>query len=447
MTWSPRPVGAMVLAMLAASAVSAQPLTLELAVSRALETHPALASAEAAADEAVAAAGQVAAQRWPTLGFSTGATQYQKPMAVAPIHGFTPELIPPFERTHLQAALQADYTLFDGFARGRQIDSARARAGAAGARRDASEKLLITRVARTYLEVLSTNEVLAAQEQQLVALQAEHDRAIRLLESGRAARVEVLRVEAAIADAEADHVRLAATLDVAEQDLARLIDAPLEATRASVLEQPALADTVVASRDELVALALARSPRGEEARAEVAAADAGRAAARGARWPAVDLFGNWIDRNSPEANLPAEWSTGVALKLPLFTGGAIRQNIARADAAHRGAGEALRATELEIAHDIDRARTVVTQARALVRSLETAEARFAEVARIEKLALDAGSGTQTDYLDAEASLFTTRARLTEARNAEILARVELARTTGELGPEWIAAELTTRATP
>jgi outer membrane protein TolC len=52
--------------------------------------------------------------------------------------------------------------------------------------------------------------------------------------------------------------------------------------------------------------------------------------------------------------------------------------------------------------------------------------------------LDAGSGTQTDFLNAEADLLTAQANLVEARHAEIAARVELARVAGELSLDWLA---------
>jgi len=48
-----------------------------------------------------------------------------------------------------------------------------------------------------------------------------------------------------------------------------------------------------------------------------------------------------------------------------------------------------------------------------------------------------GSGTETDYLDAEATLLSNRAALVQARHAEIAARIELARVTGVLTPEWL----------
>ncbi len=70
-----------------------------------------------------------------------------------------------------------------------------------------------------------------------------------------------------------------------------------------------------------------------------------------------------------------------------------------------------------------------------------AVAQSAEVARIRQLSLQVGSGTETDYLEAEAALLSNRASLVQARHAEMGARVELARVTGELTTEWLGRVL------
>ena len=60
------------------------------------------------------------------------------------------------------------------------------------------------------------------------------------------------------------------------------------------------------------------------------------------------------------------------------------------------------------------------------------------VARVEQLLLEVGTGTQVDYLAAEAELAATRAAVVEARTLALVAEVELARATGALTPAWIA---------
>mgnify|MGYP003452643256 CR=1 FL=1 len=76
-------------------------------------------------------------------------------------------------------------------------------------------------------------------------------------------------------------------------------------------------------------------------------------------------------------------------------------------------------------------------------ALARAEARLAEVARIEKLLLEVGSGTQIDYLDAESELAATRAARAENLGTALVARVELAHATGELSLDWLVRNLET----
>jgi outer membrane protein TolC len=90
-----------------------------------------------------------------------------------------------------------------------------------------------------------------------------------------------------------------------------------------------------------------------------------------------------------------------------------------------------------VADAVDRALAAVVAAEARAEAWLAAVDQSAEVARIERLALDTGGGMQTDYLRAEADLLRARAALTDARHAALVARVELARATGELTAEWV----------
>jgi outer membrane protein TolC len=67
--------------------------------------------------------------------------------------------------------------------------------------------------------------------------------------------------------------------------------------------------------------------------------------------------------------------------------------------------------------------------------------QWEEVARAERVARDAGAGTQTNCLEAQASLVSARALRAEARMKAIVARAELARLTGALSLEWLDANL------
>ncbi len=62
---------------------------------------------------------------------------------------------------------------------------------------------------------------------------------------------------------------------------------------------------------------------------------------------------------------------------------------------------------------------------------------LAEVARIERLSLEAGIGVQSEYLRAEARLAEARARLASLEHEQTLSLIRLAEASGTLTLEWL----------
>jgi outer membrane protein len=433
-----------VLAVLSLPPAAAQALTLPEAVERALSRFPAVEAARARRQEAEEALGEARASRRPRGRVTGSATQYQEPMVVTPIHGFGPGLFPEFDETLGQATLTVSYTLLDNGGIDAQVRSAGSQLEGAGAAVGSAEQLLARRVAAAYLTVLGQSQVLAAHDLRMNALRAELSRVQQRFEVGRAAKVEILRAEAALANAEADRVRLSSAVDNAERELARLLEAPVDETRAARLVPVQAGSVPVSSeaREELSAAGIEASPAVAQARSQVATAEAGIALARSILRPDLRAVGNYNEWTSSQGNFTGEWNVGLQLTVPLFDGGVARRRIARAEAGVRAAQEQVRLAEVQVREDVDRAAAAAEEAEARIASLAKAEERFAEVARVQKLMLDEGAGTQTDYLNAEADLLGVRASLAEARHAAALARVDLARAAGLLTPEWLRQNLT-----
>ncbi len=303
---------------------------------------------------------------------------------------------------------------------------------------------VIAEVTRAFLGVLSSAGVLAAQEQGLEALRAEQARVRLFFTEGRAARVELLRVDAAIAQAEADRTATASTLDASERNLARLLGAAPDETRAGRLRAVRLVDPdTLPTREELLARLESQSP------ALAAAANARDAAAWGARgarsrwFPRLQLVGGYLGFGSTAGAFTAEWQGGVQVNYPLFLGGARRRAVQVAAARAAQAEERYRLARLAGEQAVDRALSAVEEHRARVRAMATAVDHLDEVVRIEQLALEAGAGTQTEFLRAQAELRRARASLVQARHTEIAAHVALAHAAGELTAEWIEHMLET----
>lgn len=420
---------------------SAAAFSLGDAVRAALASYPSTAAAEAQVRAARAQVGQASASWFPTLTLGFSATRFQEPMAVTPIHGFTPGEFPSFDRTLFQGSASLSYTLFDGGGRETRIRSSRYGAEAAEAGLALARAALIARTARGYLAALTRAEILTAHDRRLDALAAELARVQRLKEVGRAADVEVMRAEAAVASARADRISASSALDLARRELARLTGLPVDVLESRTLSSVVARDTTITPRDTALARALSANPAVARAGREAAAAAAGANLARSARWPRLDLVGAWVDRGSADGQFSGEWNVGMQVAYPIFTGGEVSQGIALADARRKATAEELRLAELQASEDVDRWLSAIAEAEARVASLRTAASRSAEVARIERLRLATGVGTQTDYLRAEADLLSARATLIEARHAAVVARIELARAMGSLDEGWIRDNL------
>jgi len=424
----------------AADPGASPPLTLAEAVAAALGRYPALAAARARVEQADQSLGEARTELRPSLSATVLGAHYGEPIPVTPIHAFEPALLPELDETLLQGAVQVDYTLFDS-GRGERVRQAEAQLAAESASLDAGEQAVAARVAGLYARVLTRRDKLAAQRTRVEAVRAELGRVEQLLGVGKAPEVDRLRAEAAVAGAEADAVRAATELDSAERDLARLAGLDVEAARAGRLIALAEPAAPAAAREELASAAVGARTEVAAARAALEAAAAGESLARTGYHPKLRATGLYQELGASELAFTSEWNVALRLSVPIWDGGATGRRVSRAVAGLDEARARLAQAELEAREDVDRALAAWTDAEARAVALARAEARLAEVTRIERLLLEVGSGTQTDYLDAESELAATRAARAENLGTALVARVELAHATGELSLDWLVRNL------
>ncbi len=430
-------------------AIQRRSLTLAEAVALAQETHPAVGRAVAAAGVAEAGVTQARAALYPSLNGQGSLTRHQEPMIVAPLHGFDPMSPPSFDENLVQGGVSLGYTLFDGGARGARVERAEAGERAALAGGKDTRMRVTTQVSAAYLSSITGEQLLEAVLGRRRALDAELDRVSRFLAEGKAARVDLLRVEAALSRVRADEISVRSDLELARSRLARLTGLDPETVRSLRLHPVApLLPPPGAGREEwgrTETLTLARDQNASllRAREELSGARAGVREARAAWLPKVEANGRVSNFGTLSGDHVQEWQGALQLSFPFFTGGARAGEGERARAEERRAAESVRLAELEVEDQVETALAAVSEAVALVEALEVAVAQSREVARIEALALEAGAGLQTDFLRAQAELFQGEAALAQARQGEVLARLELARVRGELSAAWIQENMET----
>lgn len=407
------------------------PASLEEAVAMALDLHPALRMERARVGAARHAVSEARGGYLPQARVDAFGMRYQEPMVVSPLHGFDPQSPPLFDRTLMQFQASVGLTLLDGGLRRATVTRAEAGVLASEGQADATRAEVIQEVATAWLGVASSRETVAAQVARLDALTAEGDRVRQLVEVGRAAPLESLRVQAALEAAEAERIAAAEQLVASEEALARLLGQPVEVIRGAPI-RPLRATAPLATRAALHAQVLAANPEVQAAAARVDQAEAFARAARSSRWPELRVVGGYTDYWSGEGRLTGEWQGGLRAGFPVFTGGTRRAATQRAAVEVEGSAASREALLLRLATALDRALAAEAGAVARVAALVTAVARYEEVVRIEQLALDAGAGTRRDWIAAVADLVGTRSALIAARHAHVVARLDLARLTGTL---------------
>ena len=430
------------LASLTASGLQAQTrdadFTIIDAVKRALEVHPTVRAAGASQQQAAASVGEFTSSRLPSLSLDGALLRYDKPMLALPIHDLDPTAFQ-FDNTLIQGTVRLGYTLWDGGARGSSIDAARTRESVASSEYQRTQMSITLDVATTYLRVLSAMEMLNAHDEGLTALRAERDRVQRLLAEGAAARIELLRVEAAIANAEAERTAVIIEIENARDALARALD--LASVPITSFTPVVLKVSLVPPRDTIAALSMTSNPDLDVADRAVDAALSQRKAASAGWYPKFDVIGGLQLFGSGSGSFSTLWQAGLQVSYPLFLGGRRSSTVNAASASVEIAQYQYESTSLQVQEAIDRAVGSVRELRARVDALTISAGHLEEIVRIEQLTLDAGTGVQAEYLRAQANLRETRARLAQVRHTEIAARLELSRLSGDLDVGWLEQSL------
>jgi outer membrane protein len=416
--------------------VDAQVRTLGDALERAVEVHPSLARARAGSEAAASAVDGARAHRLPTLGLRGSGIRFQEPMLVAPLHAFDPTVVPDFDATLLQGSIAVDWTLFDGGRRAAGVREARARSEITDQGIREAEAAVLQRTAEAYLSVLSAREVVAAQARREEALTTERDRAEQLVREGAAPDLALLRADAELAAARADRATAQERMRLGMATLERLLDLSRGTLDPATLAAVPLPESAM-PQDLHGEVSLESVPAVVAARGEVAAAQAGVAAARSAWLPRLSAVGGYNLFAGGSVSPVAEWQGGLQLSYPVFTGGARGSAVDASRAGLRQARARVEEATEEAALAAEAARAAETEARARAEALTSAVERFTELARVERLALDEGVGVQSDWLRAEAGLFEARAGLVEARHRVLAARIAWARATGRLDLAWV----------
>jgi len=418
-----------------------RPLSLARALEHALAGNADLVVARARRDVAASQSRRAAAPLWPRLGLEAGYTR-----STDPVFAFGTKLRQgefgqedfqiealndPDAIGDFSAALGARWSLLDPTIwAGRTAARKQADAASWSAERSREATVLMTR--RLYYQAATAQAHLEAAEAAEAAASSTVETFRRRRERGLLTEADLLQAEAELAAAQANLSQARAFRLDALEDLGRHLGWSSDSL-------PLPSDSL-APPDSLADFDFDPGQRAD-IRALAAAMEAAGAARRGATFsfvPAVDAFARFATHSAEVLAFDEDdWTVGVMLRWPLFTGFARFADVQRANLERRIARvryeEALRDARAER----DQAERAVRSARQQVEATRTAEAAATAGRDLMRRRFEEGLATASDLLQAEARATAMRQRaITALANYHIaVARLEFVRSQSNRGNE------------
>ena len=302
-----------------------------------------------------------------------------------------------------------------------QVEGARARFSARG-------QELLDRLGTAYVQRLYGEELVALARAQVEAFRVQSDAAARRFGGGEATRTDVAEAAAALALARAQLVEAMDERDVSQRTLARITglpSPPLRGLADDTRPLPMPYDAV----DDWIEAGYARNPNVqasrhqlEEARIEVKRNQAGHL-------PRLDLVANALNSQSESVSTlnqqVRQYSAGIQLNIPIFSGGGIEARVAQAVAEASRAESQLEADRLALAVDIRRLHQSTQTGLAKIQAYKDAIAASVVALEGNQRGLAAGVRTTVDVNEATRRLFVSRRDFAQARYVVLLARLRL----------------------
>lgn len=330
------------------------------------------------------------------------------------------------------AGATAGYTVYDSGQR--KADQKSASAGLAAARHDASSvrQDIIFRVHTAFYRVASSAAGLGAAEARLERRRDHLELALHRYEAGAVARSDVLRAEVDVAGAELAVVRAEAAVQQARGELNTAMGLPVD-LQVDIESPPEIVSTSsVLNAREAVDLALQQRSELAAARERIQVAERRADSIKAAFSPRIRAEGSYGWRDSDFLPEDRNWSVGLSLRVPVFSGFAKTHRVGEAVAETRKLEAYASAIADDIQQQVWNALIEVAEARQAVQETQVLLDTSRESHEFAVARYEAGAATMTDLLDAETSLSEADAAHIESIFGYRLAQSRLQRVQQEL---------------
>lgn len=403
-------------------------IELSKAIDQALKSSTHTRIAEADKEAAEAGSGFLSSDYIPKVNGSVSYTQSQYPQIITPIR--QEGAFPPLDDQIYEANIQAEWEVFD-FGESRATrKKAKALADAANVKYELAKMETIESTASAFIQLQQLRDLKQVQEERVEALKKSKEQLESLYREGRVAKVDLLKIEDSIVDAESALIttgnNIDQTLRVLSDDLALGKELELDDVSPLTFKNDFLFNPDHTAAEEVPSVTAAREQK--------QAADFEAHASYRAFLPQFNLFAVEQFRSGSDMEIDDQWMVGIRLNVPIFAGKRVVNNQIKKREAK---SEAIRLeqTRQQYRQQLNKLTNAQFETQKKIQSTETRAKYLEETYRIETSSYREGRTTLTDLLTTESKLNSVRAEGITMRAQLRLINLNIAVLTGQLNKE------------
>jgi outer membrane protein len=294
-----------------------------------------------------------------------------------------------------------------------------------------TREIVVNSVVDQYLMILSALATRDAANSRVALAQRLYDQAAELQKTGIGLNIDTVRANVELQNEKQNLIEAETLTHTTKYDLAALLDLPRDQD-VEVTDHLDFYDLPALDKETLLNQALSSRPEIKSLNSQQRIAQLSTDSARDQRLPALDFTGFWYYQGSHFNNGIPAYTYAISLDFPIFTGGRIRAEVAKAKLEEQHVAEIRRQLEAQI---VDQVKSALDQLNAARTSVDVANLGFTlaqdEVAQAQRR-FAAGVTTNVEVITAQDALARASDNQIGALFQFNLSRAALARATGEI---------------
>ncbi len=422
---------------------SGRQLSLDDAIQLGLDNSKALNASEMSVQFADAKASEINAARLPSLKFNGSYTRMSDitPFAITvPIPGLVPNtfVISPTILNNYSYRASISAPIFTGFKLENSVAAANLAVEAAQSDLTKDRSEVVYAVKSAYWGLYKANEVKKVVDENVALMEAHLKDAQNLVDQGLLTTNDLLKIEVQLSNTRLLQIDATNGVKLAQVNLNNLLGLPL-ATLTEITTTIHHDPGVLQDWSSLVEKALGQRPDLHAMDLRVKAGEANVGAARGAWWPQISVFGDYVNARPNPRVVPAQdiykdtWDFGVQVSLDVWNWGIAAHQTAQAEAQLAQTKDAEGSLRDAVALEVTQDYLSLQQAKEKIVVAQQTIGQAEENSRITNDKFKEGLALTTDVLDADVALLQAKTNYTQSLVDYELAEGRLEKSLGEDG--------------